>query len=119
MRGRAGAGLTGPEGGVGHAIARALVRHGAAVAVLDRDAEAANRTVDAIVKDGGEAFRVDAEATRDEDCRRAVTVCARRFGGRLDVSWSTTWPPANAPASSRSARTTGTASWTSTSRAPG
>ncbi|MEV7159442.1 SDR family oxidoreductase [Streptomyces misionensis] len=85
MRGRAGAGLTGPEGGVGHAIARALVRHGAAVAVLDRDAEAANRTVDAVVKDGGEAFRGDAEATRDEDCRRAVTVCAQRFGGRLDV----------------------------------
>lgn len=37
------------------------------------------------MKDGGATFRVDAEATRDEDCRRAVTVCARRFGGRLDV----------------------------------
>ncbi|WP_223281212.1 SDR family NAD(P)-dependent oxidoreductase [Streptomyces antnestii] len=89
LRGRGalvtGAGLTGPEGGVGHAIARVFARHGAAVAVLDRDPEAADRTVEAIGKDGGEAFRVDADATRDEDCRRAVTACAQRFGGHLDV----------------------------------
>ncbi|WP_255945532.1 SDR family NAD(P)-dependent oxidoreductase [Streptomyces odontomachi] len=89
LRGRGalvtGAGLSGAEGGVGHAIARVFARHGAVVAVLDRDPKAADRTVEAIVTDGGSAFRVDADATGDEDCRRAVAQCAERFGGRLDL----------------------------------
>ncbi|WP_425826387.1 SDR family NAD(P)-dependent oxidoreductase [Streptomyces fractus] len=85
LRGRGalitGAGLSGPVGGVGYAIARVCASHGAAVAVLDRDPAAADRTVEAIVKDGGEAFRVDADVTRDEDCEHAVAETAERFDG--------------------------------------
>jgi NAD(P)-dependent dehydrogenase (short-subunit alcohol dehydrogenase family) len=42
-----GAGLSGLEGGVGYAVDRVFARHGAAVAVLDRDPQAADRTVEA------------------------------------------------------------------------
>ncbi|MET7518084.1 SDR family oxidoreductase [Streptomyces sp. NPDC005480] len=79
-----GAGLTGPEGGVGYAVARVFARHGAAVAVLDRDPQAADRTVEAVLKAGGEAFRIDADATSDDDCRRAVEDTVRAGGG-LDI----------------------------------
>ena len=44
----AGGGLSGPLGGVGFALAWLYARNGAAIAVVDRDAAAAARTVEAI-----------------------------------------------------------------------
>lgn len=80
----AGGGLSGPEGGVGFAMAWLYHRNGAAVAVLDRDEAAARRTVDGIRADGGtaEAFVVD--MTDDQDVARAVETVVQRFG-RIDV----------------------------------
>lgn len=76
-----GGGLSGSAGGVGHATSRLLARHGARVAVVDRDLEAAERTVSAIEAEGGEALLVEADLTRDEDCERAVGAVVDAFGG--------------------------------------
>lgn len=69
------------EPGVGHAICRTLAAHGARVAVLDRDEAAAQRTVDRIEKDGGQAVAVRADLLDDDDCRRAVAETVERLGG--------------------------------------
>lgn len=69
------------EPGVGHAICRTLAAHGARVAVLDRDEAAAQRTVERIEKDGGQAVAVRADLLDDDDCRRAVAETVERLGG--------------------------------------
>ena len=78
MRGRAalvtgGGGRDGGPGTVGWAVSRLLARHGAAVAVLDRDPVAAQRTVDQIMRAGGRATPVIADVSDDQQCERAVT----------------------------------------------
>ncbi|KQZ93236.1 3-oxoacyl-ACP reductase [Mesorhizobium sp. Root157] len=50
--------VLGAGGGLGGAIAQTLAREGAKVAVADIDREAAERTVAAIVAEGGEAFAI-------------------------------------------------------------
>jgi NAD(P)-dependent dehydrogenase (short-subunit alcohol dehydrogenase family) len=89
MRGRTalvtgGGGRDGGPGTIGWAVSRLLARHGARVAVLDRDPEPAARTVDQIVGGGGFAVPVIADVTRDEDCARAVRE-AREVLGSLDT----------------------------------
>jgi NAD(P)-dependent dehydrogenase (short-subunit alcohol dehydrogenase family) len=76
-----GAGQNGDLPGVGYAIARLVASHGGSVAVLDRNAEAAQRTVDRIVTAGGTAFPVLADVTTDETCGRAVAHAAELLGG--------------------------------------
>jgi NAD(P)-dependent dehydrogenase (short-subunit alcohol dehydrogenase family) len=101
MRGRialvTGGGGRGPggPGTVGWAIARLLARHGAAVAVLDRDPTAAERTVTQITSAGGTAIPVIADVTSDEDCARAVAEAHEQLGG-LDtlVNNVAAWSPA-------------------------
>ncbi|MGP3928954.1 SDR family NAD(P)-dependent oxidoreductase [Nonomuraea sp. KM88] len=66
--------------GVGYAICRVLARHGARVAVLDRNEEAAERTVKLIVGEGGEAISVVADVTDDRACAGAVAEVADRLG---------------------------------------
>jgi NAD(P)-dependent dehydrogenase (short-subunit alcohol dehydrogenase family) len=82
-------------GSIGWAISRLLARHGAAVAVLDRDPAAAHRTVSQIVSSGGRAVAVIADVTSDEDCARAVNEARERLGG-LDtlVNNVAAWSPA-------------------------
>jgi NAD(P)-dependent dehydrogenase (short-subunit alcohol dehydrogenase family) len=72
-----------------------LARHGAAVAVLDRDALAAERTVSQIRACGGTAIPVIADVTSDEDCARAVAEARNGLGG-LDtlVNNVAAWSPA-------------------------
>jgi len=69
------------EPGVGYAICRTLAAHGARVAVLDRDEDAARRTVERIDKDGGEAIAVVADLLDDAGCERAVRETTERLGG--------------------------------------
>ncbi|WP_235999165.1 SDR family NAD(P)-dependent oxidoreductase [Qaidamihabitans albus] len=75
-----GGGLSGSAGGVGYATSCVLARHGARVAVVDRDPEAAERTVSAIEAAGGESVVVKADLTRDGDCESAVAAAVGRFG---------------------------------------
>lgn len=100
MRGRCalvtgGGGREGGPGTVGWAVSRLLARHGAAVAVLDRDSEAAERTVSRIRLSGGVAVPVIADVTVDEDCERAVSEAREALGG-LDtlVNNVAAWSPA-------------------------
>jgi NAD(P)-dependent dehydrogenase (short-subunit alcohol dehydrogenase family) len=75
-----GGGLGGPDGSGGWAVSLLFARHGARVAVLDRDEAAAKTTVDAIQEAGGEAVAVTADVTADGDCARAVAEALERFG---------------------------------------
>jgi NAD(P)-dependent dehydrogenase (short-subunit alcohol dehydrogenase family) len=85
MRGRTalvtGAGQNGTLPGVGYAISRVLAGHGARVAVLDRDEDAAARTVKMISEAGGEAIAVIADVTSDRACADAVAETVERLGG--------------------------------------
>ena len=100
MRGRAalvtgGGGRDGGPGTVGWAISRLLARHGASVAVLDRDPVAAQRTVSQIERAGGRATAVIADVFSDEECARAVAEARDALGG-LDtlVNNVAAWSPA-------------------------
>lgn len=100
MRGRAalitgGGGRDGGPGTVGWAISRLFARHGAAVAVLDRDPVAAERTVSQIAGSGAQAIAVIADVTDDRDCARAVAEAHGALGG-LDtlVNNVAAWSPA-------------------------
>jgi NAD(P)-dependent dehydrogenase (short-subunit alcohol dehydrogenase family) len=81
-----GAGSGGPEAGVGigQAISMALAREGASVVLLDRDAERADATLQAIEAEGGSALPFAGDVTSSSDCERAVREAADRFGG-LDI----------------------------------
>jgi NAD(P)-dependent dehydrogenase (short-subunit alcohol dehydrogenase family) len=91
---RAGA-AAGGVGSVGWAISRLLARHGAAVAVLDRDPVAADRTVSQIEASGGTAIPVIADVTVDADCAGATAEARDALGG-LDtlVNNVAAWSPA-------------------------
>ena len=75
-----GGGQNGTLPGVGYAICRLAAAHGARVAVLDRDPEAAQRTVKIIERDGGEAMPVIADVTSDRSCAEAVAAVVERWG---------------------------------------
>jgi NAD(P)-dependent dehydrogenase (short-subunit alcohol dehydrogenase family) len=90
-----GGGREGGPGTIGWAISRLFARHGAAVAVLDQNFEAAERTVSQITQSGGRAIPVIADVTVDEDCARAVAEARDALGG-LDtlVNNVAAWSPA-------------------------
>jgi NAD(P)-dependent dehydrogenase (short-subunit alcohol dehydrogenase family) len=76
--------LRGQDTGNGRAVAQTFARHGAHVAVVDRDRDSAQATVDLIVGEGGDAFAVQADVTSERDTLNAVAECSRRYG-RIDV----------------------------------
>jgi NAD(P)-dependent dehydrogenase (short-subunit alcohol dehydrogenase family) len=90
-----GGGREGGPGTIGWAIARLFARHGARVAVLDRDPQAAERTASQIARAGGHATTVVADVSVDEECARAVAEARDALGG-LDtlVNNVAAWSPA-------------------------
>jgi NAD(P)-dependent dehydrogenase (short-subunit alcohol dehydrogenase family) len=90
-----GGGRDGGPGTVGWAIARLFARHGASVAVLDRDPQAAERTVSQITRAGGRATAVIADIFNAEEAERATAHAADALGG-LDVLVNNVaaWSPA-------------------------
>jgi NAD(P)-dependent dehydrogenase (short-subunit alcohol dehydrogenase family) len=79
-----GGGSTGDYPGTGSAIARLFAAQGARVAVMGRTDEHTTSTVDQIQAAGDEAMVVLGDTTLAEDCRRALSTAAERYG-RLDV----------------------------------
>jgi len=80
----AGGGAAGDGIGNGRAAAILLARAGARVLVVDRQLELAERTVNMIREEGGDASACAADVTEDTQCRTMVETALIRFG-RLDL----------------------------------
>jgi 3-oxoacyl-[acyl-carrier protein] reductase len=77
--------VTGAARGIGAAIAKRLARDGASVAITySASAEAAQRVIDEVVADGGQAFAIRADSADPNAVRAAIDTAAERFG-RLDI----------------------------------
>jgi NAD(P)-dependent dehydrogenase (short-subunit alcohol dehydrogenase family) len=76
--------VTGAGMGIGAAVARALADEGAAVAVFDRNAAAAEQVSAQINEAGGRAIAVVGSVSDAADAQRAVETAVGAFGG-LDV----------------------------------
>jgi NAD(P)-dependent dehydrogenase (short-subunit alcohol dehydrogenase family) len=72
--------VTGAGSGLGAACAARLAAEGAAVAVVDRRADAAGEVAAAITARGGQATALCCDVTRDEDVARMAGECASQLG---------------------------------------
>ncbi|KAI1846239.1 hypothetical protein JX265_010616 [Neoarthrinium moseri] len=72
------------EVGNGSATALLLARHGAKVAIVDRNLDAAEETKRMIENEGGKAEVVQADVTVDADCKAAVARTVELFG-KVDI----------------------------------
>jgi NAD(P)-dependent dehydrogenase (short-subunit alcohol dehydrogenase family) len=71
-----------PEGiGIGQAIAVRLTASGARICIVDRDSTRAEATHAMVSALGGEACVAVADVTCKDDCRAAVDVAVKKFGG--------------------------------------
>jgi 2-hydroxycyclohexanecarboxyl-CoA dehydrogenase len=73
--------ITGGGGGIGSATARHFARLGAKVAVLDRDAAAAEKTAAHIAAAGGTARALACDITDRDQIAAALAASTRDFGG--------------------------------------
>ena len=76
--------LTGAGAGIAKATAKAYVREGAKVAIIELNREAGQAAEREIREAGGEALFVETDVTKDESVKRAVEATVAKFG-RLDV----------------------------------
>src|SRR2546421_11395189 len=79
-----GAGSLGRGGGKGKATAVTFAREGAQVFCVDRNATAAQETVNIIAGEGGKARAFTADASRAGDVEAMVEACLKAYG-RIDV----------------------------------
>lgn len=64
--------ITGAASGIGRGLAQRLARHGAAVALADRDLAAASAAAGEIIAAGGDALALDMDVTDDRSVVQAV-----------------------------------------------
>jgi NAD(P)-dependent dehydrogenase (short-subunit alcohol dehydrogenase family) len=76
--------LTGAGAGIARATAKAFVREGARVAIVELDPDAGAAAEREIREAGGEALFVETDVTQDASVKRAVEATVAKFG-RLDV----------------------------------
>lgn len=76
--------VTGGARGIGEAIARAFVREGAAVAILDRRLDAAKATADTLAAKGAKVVAVAADVS-DESAVKSAVESATKALGRIDI----------------------------------
>jgi glucose 1-dehydrogenase/3-oxoacyl-[acyl-carrier protein] reductase len=76
--------VSGADGAVGGAIARAFARAGAAVVMIGSHRDAGEAAAAHVREDGGEAVFVRAEPGADADWAGVIETAERRFGG-LDI----------------------------------
>src|SRR5690242_2520938 len=79
-----GAGSRGEGVGNGKAASLLFAREGAKLCLVDNVLSRAQGTLAEIEKEGGEAFAIDGDVSKDADCRRIVETCVQRFG-RVDI----------------------------------
>jgi 2-deoxy-D-gluconate 3-dehydrogenase len=73
--------VTGASRGIGRAIAVALGRAGATVALAGRDLSALQRTADLLAVDGARGLPITADVTEDRDVVRMVETVVSELGG--------------------------------------
>lgn len=73
--------VTGGASGIGRATAMLFAREGAAVAVVDINAEQGHSAVAEIESAGGKAIFIPCNVTSADDCRKAVEKTVETFGG--------------------------------------
>ena len=73
--------VTGAGAGIGRAIATGLVHEGAAVAVADQSAEAAEQAASALRREGGRAQSFTVDVSDAEAVRELVAATVEEFGG--------------------------------------
>lgn len=76
--------VTGAAQGFGLAIARRLAAEGAALALLDRQADRLDTIAQSVVEEGAEALAVPADVAQASAVRAAVDRTLRRFG-RIEI----------------------------------
>ncbi len=76
--------LTGAGAGIAKASAKALVREGAKVAILEINRDAGKAAEQEIVRAGGEAVFIETDVTDDASVKRAVAAVIERYG-KLDI----------------------------------
>jgi NAD(P)-dependent dehydrogenase (short-subunit alcohol dehydrogenase family) len=72
--------ITGAGSGIGYHTALLFAREGAAVAVVDINDPAGQKTVDEIAAAGGSAIYVRADVSKAEDCERMIQATETAFG---------------------------------------
>ncbi len=73
--------VTGAGGGIGEATARLFWEEGASVALVDKDAQAAEAAARGIDASGERVLAISADLATEEDAQRAVQLAVERFGG--------------------------------------
>lgn len=86
LRGRTAL-ITGAGSGIGRATAVRFAAEGAAVTIVDLDADAAKQTVEIVEENGGRALAVQANVSVADEVERACAAAAETFGG-LDVLYN-------------------------------
>jgi 3-oxoacyl-[acyl-carrier protein] reductase len=76
--------VTGGARGIGEAIARAFVREGAAVAILDRQIGPAKTTADTLAANGATVIAVAADVSNEAEVESAVKDAAKALG-HIDI----------------------------------
>lgn len=76
--------VTGAASGMGKAIAEGYAKEGAKVVVSDMNLEGAKAVAEAIAANGGTAFAIDTNVTKDEDLQRLFDETIAQYG-KLDV----------------------------------
>jgi len=72
--------ITGGGSGIGRATARQLAEHGASVAVVDKDADAARATAEDIIAHGGKAVALTADVSCEKDVLAAAADAEAALG---------------------------------------
>jgi len=76
--------VTGGAQGIGKAYVLGFSREGAKVVIADINIEAANKTAEEVLKNGGEALAIKTDASSVEDTQEMVRKTIDRFG-RIDI----------------------------------
>ena len=76
--------VPGGGGAIGSAIAQGLAGAGAAVALVGRSQEAVDRAAARIIKSGGRALAISADATDPDEAQRSIDETVAEFG-RIDI----------------------------------
>jgi L-fucose dehydrogenase len=72
--------VSGGAKGIGEGIAKVLAEEGAIPVIVGRSAEDNTKVVDEIIAAGGNAFQVEAELTKPEECEKAIRQIIEKFG---------------------------------------